>query len=223
LEYVSADPIRPEQVRTLEIGYRASFGNKLFADFGYYFSQYNRFIGYIIGLDVQFDQSMVGLPKSVEAFRYAANSTNSVTTQGLSVGMNYYLTDELSFSGNYSWNQLRKSNEDDPIIPAFNTPEHKFNVGFNARGLKLNNSPKVEWGCGANYKWIQGFLFEGSPQFTGLVPTYDVIDAQMNCIILKANTTVKLGCSNLLNKLNLQTYGGPLVGRMAYLQLTYEL
>ncbi len=223
LEYVSADPIRPEQVRTLEIGYRASFGNKLFADCGYYFSQYNHFIGYIIGLDVQFDQSMVGLPKSVDAFRYAANSTNSVTTQGLSVGMNYYLTDELSLSGNYSWNQLRKSNEDDPIIPAFNTPEHKFNVGFNARGLKLKNSPKVEWGCGANYKWIQGYLFEGSPQFTGLVPTYDVIDAQMNCIILKAHTTVKLGCSNLLNKLNLQTYGGPLVGRMAYLQLTYEL
>jgi outer membrane receptor protein involved in Fe transport len=223
LDYISADPIRPEQVRTIEVGYRASFGNKLFADCGYYFSQYNHFIGYIIGLDVQFDQSLVGLPKSVDAFRYAANSTNSVTTQGLSIGMNYYLTDDWSLSANYSWNQLRKSNEEDPIIPAFNTPEHKFNVGFNARGLKLNNSPKAEWGCGANYKWIQGYLFEGSPQFTGLVPTYDVIDAQINCLILKAHTNVKLGCSNLLNKLNLQTYGGPLVGRMAYLQLTYEL
>ena len=223
LRYISAAPIRPEQVRTMEIGYRASFGDKLFADWGYYFSQYNHFIGYVIGLDVQFDQSSVGLPRSVDAFRYSANSTNSVSTQGVNIGLNYYLTNELSVSGNYSWNQLRKTNSDDPIIPAFNTPEHKYNLGISLRELKFSKVYKTEWGLGANYKWIQGYLFEGSPQFTGMVPTYDVVDAQVNCLIIKAHTTIKLGCSNLLNKLNLQTYGGPLVGRMAYIQLTYEL
>ena len=223
LRYISADPIRPEQVRTLEVGYRASLGSKLFADAGYYFSQYESFIGFIIGLDVQFDQSMVGLPSSVKAFRYAANSRSTVTTQGVNFGLNYYLSDNWSLNGNYSWNKLSKTDEEDPIIPAFNTPEHKFNLGLNARSLSLGNNASTEWGLGANYKWIQGFLFEGSPQFTGMVPTYDVVDAQINCLLKKAHTTIKLGCSNLLNSLNLQAYGGPLVGRMAYLQLTYEL
>jgi hypothetical protein len=32
-----------------------------------------------------------------------------------------------------------------------------------------------------------------------------------------------VGCSNLLNKMNLQTYGGPRIGRLAYVSLSYEL
>ena len=31
-----------------------------------------------------------------------------------------------------------------------------------------------------NYKWIEGFIFEGSPQFTGYVPTYGLLDIQVN-------------------------------------------
>ena len=84
--------------------------------------------------------------------------------------------------GNYSWNKLIQSAKDDPIIPAFNTPEHKFNIGFSARDLVLNiGERKIKYiGFNINYKWIEGFLFEGSPQFTGQIPTYDLLNAQIN-------------------------------------------
>ena len=81
----------------------------------------------------------------------------------------------------------------------------------------------ANWGFNINYKWIQGFVFEGSPQFTGPIDSYGMVDAQINKTFLKLNTTLKLGASNLLNNKVFQVYGGPLVGRLAYVSLNFEL
>ena len=78
-------------------------------------------------------------------------------------------------------------------------------------------------GFGINYKWIEGFQFEGSPQFTGFVPQYDVIDAQVSYHARKIYSTFKLGASNLLNKQKFTVYGGPVVGRLMYISILVEL
>jgi outer membrane receptor for ferrienterochelin and colicin len=109
----------------------------------------------------------------------------------------------------------------DPIIPAFNTPKHKYNIGLSGEKLFTATNGN-EWGYSLNYKWIQGFLFEGSPQFTGLIPTYDLVDAQVNYQVKKLRLNIKLGASNLFNNMQFQTYGGPRIGRLAYLSLRYE-
>lgn len=70
---------------------------------------------------------------------------------------------------------------------------------------------------------MQGFEFAGSPQFTGYVPTYYLIDAQVNKNVKKIHTTFKLGCSNVLNRQQLQVFGGPYIGRMAYFSVLVEL
>lgn len=219
----SIDAIRPEQVRTVEMGYRTTIGESLYCDMNVYRSWYQDFIGYIVGLEVEFWESglLENSIKSVDVFRYAANSLNQVQTQGASVGLNYFLSDEFSLSGNYSWNKLVKTDEDDPIIPAFNTPEHKFNLGITARGLEGKN--KDTWGFGANYRWVQGFVFEGSPQFTGVVPGYDLLDAQVNYNFDARGLTVKVGGSNLLRNNHIETYGGPTVGRLAYISFAMDL
>lgn len=221
LDYFNIDPIRPEQVRTIEVGYRTTLWDKLYVDAGYYFSIYQNFIGFNIGIDAEFGQS--GFPTDIQVFRYSANSRSEVQTQGFSIGLNYYLNDNFSLAGNYSWNQLVTTDEDDPIIPAFNTPEHKYNLSISARDLESRLGRGNKWGFGVNYKWIQGFLFEGSPQFTGFVPSYDLVDAQANYYVDAINTTFKIGASNLLNNLVFQTYGGPRVGRLAYFSVLYEL
>ena len=213
-------PIRPEQVKTLEFGYRTTIGEKLYLDMGCYKSWYTDFIGYNIGLDISFDPNFTQTINNIDVYRYAANSINTVETQGASLGVQYYINNEFSLSGNYSWNKLVKTNEDDPIIPAFNTPEHKYNIGINARGLEVGS--KNKWGFGVNYKWVQQFVFEGSPQFTGTIPTYDLVDAQINLYIDPLYTTFKLGASNLLQNWHIETYGGPLVGRLAYFSVLYE-
>lgn len=218
LERFDIDPIKPESVKSFELGYRTTLFERLFVDASYYISQYTDFIGYNIGLDAQFTSS--GLPSFIQAYRYSANSENQVRTQGFSAGLNYYIND-YKISGNYSFNNLVKTVEDDPIIPAFNTPEHKYNIGLSSRNIRLGKS-KTTFGFNVNYKWIQGFLFEGSPQFTGFIDSYGLLDAQVNFDMKKLNSNIKIGASNILDNQVYQTYGGPLVGRLAYIKYTYE-
>jgi len=223
LDSFSIAPVQPEQVKTFELGYRTTLFEKLYVDAGYYFSMYDNFLGFNIGVDFEYDAAS-GLVRKLQAFRYAANSTSRVTTQGFSIGLNYYLPKNLALNGNYSFNELLKSDENDPIIPAFNTPTHKFNVGFSGRDMKVRLGSKILKGIGfsINYKWIEGFLFEGSPQFSGFIPSYDLLDAQINFGLPKINSTVKIGASNILNNKSFQTYGGPRIGRLAYVTFTYD-
>lgn len=220
LDYFNIDAIRPEQVRTVEFGYRGIFKNVVFVDASAYHSVYNNFIGFNIGVDASFDPE-TNLINDVQVFRYSANSTNTVTTQGLSVGVNYYVYKGHAINANYSYNKLVRADENDPIIPAFNTPEHKYNVGIS--GLNwLADKKGNSFGYSVNYKWIEGFLFEGSPQFTGFVPTYTLLDAQLNYDWKAQKMNFKIGASNLLNNLQFQTYGGPRIGRMIYFTWLYE-
>lgn len=215
------DAIRPERCRTIEFGYRGNITEKLFVDASYYYSWYEDFLGFKIGAQVTWD-SLNPFPSNVNAFRVTTNSKDIVTTQGFTIGLNYFYKNYLGFTGNYSWNKLDRGGSTDPIIPAFNTPEHKFNLGINGRDI-IYLKKKEKWGYGVNFKWQEGFLFEGSPQFTGFVPSYGMVDIQWNSTISKLNAVFKIGASNLLNNTVYQVYGGPFVGRMGYASITFEL
>jgi outer membrane receptor protein involved in Fe transport len=241
LDYFNVDRLRPEKVKTLEIGYRGTWFKNTYIDVGYYYSIYEDFIGYVIGLNAKFNQ-VNGFPEGgINAYRVAANAIGQVTTQGLNFGVNYFFRN-TTISANYSWNKLL-SGDEDPIIPAFNTPEHKFNLGLSARNLSVFNSQR-NFGYGINYKWMEGFIFEGSPQFTGPIETYDMVDAQVNVYVPKIKSTIKFGGSNIfgvrpffsseysslpdklqraISNENIQVYGGPAVGRILYVQILFDL
>jgi iron complex outermembrane receptor protein len=221
LHYFNLNPIKPERVKSIELGYRGVFFDHLYLDASSYLSQYIDFIGYSIGIDANFDAT-TGLINDLQVYRYATNASSEVITQGASVGIQYYWGEHLVWNGNYSWNQLMKSDPTDPIIPAFNTPRNKYNVGVTGQNL-FTSTDGSGWGFQVNYKWIQGFLFEGSPQFTGWVDTYSLLDLQANYTFKPEHINVKIGASNALNNQQFQTYGGPKIGRMAYFSLAYDL
>ena len=238
LEYFHVDPVVPEKAVTIEGGFRGTFWEKFYLDASAYTSWYRDFIGYVIGVDGVFSSFNL---QSLTVYRLAANATETVRTMGANAGLNYYRP-RCTYAINYSWNRLA-SGADDPIIPAFNTPENKYNVSVTGHDLRIPFTDRPNLGYGVNWKLVQGFTFEGSPQFTGDLPTYDMVDAQVNVLFPKAHTTVKLGVSNLfgivplfddevpadekwdraLDNKVLMVFGGPYVGRLAYLQLIYEL
>ncbi len=222
LSFFDINGVRPEKVKSIEVGYRTTLFDNTFVDASYYFSSYDDFLGYVIGVESQFNE--IGLPSNTQAYRFAANSTNRVTTQGFSVGLNYYFQTYYMLAGNYSWNKLNKTFEDDPIIPAFNTPEHKYNVSLSGRDIviKMGEKQIKNIGFNINYRWVGSFVFEGSPQFSGVIPSYGLVDAQVNYALPKVNLTFKLGASNIANNLVFQTYGGPRIGRMAYFSVLYD-
>jgi iron complex outermembrane receptor protein len=233
LDYFDVAPIQPEKVKTVEVGIRTTLSDRIYIDASYYYSFYTDFIGYNIGVDPYFDPTTNSfVPGKTQAYRIAANATSLITTQGFSIGSNYYFKKFITINANYSWNKLNLEGTDDPIVPAFNTPEHKFNVGFSGRDIntyfKLSKKEDARsiginnFGFSVNYKWVEGFLFEGSPQFTGFVPSYDALDMQINKYFPKIKSTFKLGASNLLNNMAYQVYGGPRVGRLAYFSILVE-
>ena len=244
---LTVDPIKPEKVNTIEFGLRTTLWEKLYIDASYYYSIYRDFIGYQIGAsytvdptapqqtriatedDVQYGWAeevgqeipnyMAISNPSIQGYRLAVNANGRVKTQGFTIGMNYFLPKSLTLNFNYSWNKLINEDDKDPIIPAYNTPEHKFNLGLSGTISDLFNFQ-------VNYKWIDGFLFEGSPQFTGFINSYGLLDMQINKsfdIIKNIPLTIKCGSSNILNNQVYQAYGGPKVGRLSYLALLFEL
>lgn len=241
LDYFHVDRIRPEQVRTVEIGYRGTHWESVYFDVSAYHSWYTDFIGYLIGLHAEFQGVGNTPPVSLQAYRVAANASAQVTTEGVNVGVTWYRP-KLTYTANYSYNRLT-SGSDDPIIPAFNTPTNKVNAGISARERKIPFTDLKRFGYGVNWRYVEGFTFEGSPQFTGPIPSYDMVDAQVSVSFPRAHLTTKLGASNLfglvplfadgvpdgdrldraLNNDVYLVYGGPRVGRLAYLQLVYEL
>ena len=223
LKYFQIDAIRPEQVKTIEGGLRTTLFNSLYIDVGYYRNTYKDFLGYVIGITADIPSGVLPLPENVQVYRYSANSKSTVNTQGFSIALNYYLSTKITLSGNYSFNELRKTIEDDPIIPAYNTPKHKYNLGISGREISIPGIGALKnTGFSINYKWVEGFQFEGSPQFTGYIPSYGLVDAQVNVTVNKIKTTFKIGASNVLNNKHFETYGGPQVGRLAYLAITYN-
>lgn len=224
LRYFNVDPVRPEQVKSFEIGYRGTFWKRWYVDMSYYISLYQDFIGYKVGIKSSFDQ-VVGLPSpNTTVYRVATNAVDPVLTMGFSVQSSVYFAKYFSFSGNYTWNKLDDLGSTDPLIPAFNTPEHKFNIGIDGRDIqmKLGKLKINNWGFNINFKWIDGFQYTGSPQFTGVVPSYYMLDAQLNYTLKKAHLTFKLGAQNLTNNLAFQVYGGPRVGRLVYFSILFD-
>jgi iron complex outermembrane receptor protein len=165
------------------------------------------------------------IDQSIQVYRIAANSENSVTTKGASIGINYYISSDVSLNGNYSYNELNEKGTNDPIIPAYNTPKHKFNLGLLIKKINFNkfNTILRDYSFGLNYKWIDTFLYEGSPQFTGLIPSYDLLDIQISKFIPQIDATLKFGSTNILNNQHFEVYGGPYIGRMTFFSILFDI
>ena len=104
LEYFNVAAVKPEEVKTIEFGYRTTLFKKLFLDMNAYYSSYTNFIGYKLGADVSIAQ---GSPLPIflnDIYRVASNSDEKVYTVGMSIGFNYYFGKFYSFNSNYSYN-----------------------------------------------------------------------------------------------------------------------
>lgn len=211
LVYFDEDPIKPEKAFASELSYSGLFFDyKLDIKATAYLNRYKDFIGYKIGLDVPFFMGFPGVPV---IYRFAANAKDITYTTGFSFGATYYMTQSIGISGNYSWNRIIQKS-DDPLIPAYNTPEHKFNLGFDLRDMKIGKT--AGWGAGVDFRWVESYKFESSPQFSGTIPAQYYLNGQISKRFDIIKSTIKLSGSNLLNRQQNGLYGGPPIGRFMF-------
>lgn len=227
LQTYNAKKIRPEQVKTIELGYRGVFFKKLYVDATWYYNWYTDFIGEIrvvqpknavAGEQSGVDQLLSYTPSNESYTRYQipVNATQQVRSTGATVGLAYYINDKYSATVNYTWAKLIDDDIDDNIIPGFNTPEHKINLGVKGRNI---------WkglGFAANFQWVDSFYWQ-STFGDGTVPSYSFLDLSISYDIPKWFTTLRVGGSNIYNMKRQEAYGSPKVGAMVYGSILFDI
>ena len=226
LQVGNPQPIRPEQISSFELGYKASlFENKLFIDAEAYFNSYKYFIGQLEvtvprnGSVTNFNDTLVLRSlygnNQVSRYRVQVNSQSQVRNYGFAAGLTYRFYKTYTISGNANYNRLAQANDKDPLIPGFNTPNWSSNLSLGNRAVTRNIGFNVVWHWQNSFYWQNLFG-------NGDIAAYNTIDAQVTCRLPVIKSAIKFGAVNLFNNRYTQYVGGPAVGALYYMAWTLE-
>jgi iron complex outermembrane receptor protein len=207
--------LQPEQVKSLEFGYRALlFKSRLLLDADIYFNNYRNFIA----------QANMNVPNTLLAdsvpyalydrtkqspYRMWTNSQSAVYNYGFSLGLNWTLPKGYLVGANTSYARLTRKDTQDGLEDGFNTPAWMVNASIaNANILK-------QFGAGITWRWQSSFYWQ-SFLVNGDVPAYSTVDAHVSYQMSQVPVHIKLGGSNILNQYYRSFLGGPSVGGFYY-------
>jgi iron complex outermembrane receptor protein len=214
--------IKPEQVNTVEIGYKGLWlKQRLYVDVDFYYSTYRNFMAQVnanVPRGNNPDSLAYYFASSTTQDRYRlwTNSQTRVYNYGASAALRYSLTTNWSLGGNASFARLDRAENGDGLESAFNTPKWITNLTL------TNGNVWNGIGFSVNYKYQSNFLWQ-SELATGMVPVINTVDAQLSYQIPKAGVLIKVGGTNLLNHSYYTFIGGPAVGGFYYTNLVWEL
>ncbi len=141
-------------------------------------------------------------------------NAGSVDTEGIDLGLNYYITPEWLFDFSYSWFDFEITDlagaRESELLP--NAPENKYSAGITYNA--------ANWGFSVKYRWTEGFLWAAG-SFNGAVEDYDLVNLNAH---YQVNDRVRLGLnvSNLFDDEHYQSFGGDLLGRRALGSVTFN-
>ncbi len=139
----------------------------------------------------------------------AASYTNigQVDTQGVDVGLNYYLDENWSLAASYSWFDFDIGTEfaafGNILLP--NSPENKFSLGVAYAADR--------WDLGVDGRWVDEFQWAVGP-FQGDVESYTTVDLVGN-YHLTENWSVGINVANLFDEEHWESFGGDVLARRA--------
>ncbi|GAB3548305.1 TonB-dependent receptor plug domain-containing protein [Spirosoma fluminis] len=208
--------LKPEQVNSIEVGYKGLFfTRKLYVDVDFYYNVYRNFIAQVeanVPKGRNPDSLAYDLADRNQQDRYRlwTNSKTKVYNYGASLGFRYSAGRNWVLSSNASFAQLDRTDQGDGLEEAFNTPKWITNVSV------ANPSLWGNLGFSVNYKYQSSFLWQSSLA-TGIVPAINTFDAQISYALTKPNISFKLGGTNLFNRPYTTFTAGPSVGGLYYL------
>ncbi|MDP1727547.1 MAG: TonB-dependent receptor [Bacteroidota bacterium] len=214
--------IKPEEVRTLEIGMRNFWYGKLETDFSFYLNYYQNLIGseQYIGPITRTDTInavYISDPQRTIIYRKSVNSKEPVLSYGLSFAFIYFLSQKTNLHANYNYNAVKETNAYllQDFVSGFNTPAHKINLGISSVKILKN------FGFTCNFRWVDGYNYHEYHQ-SGHVEGYYLIDMMISYHVPKHNTMFKLAGSNISNNRYSQAIGAPMVGAVFYFSVLYD-
>ncbi len=221
--------LKPEKVNTYEVGYKALISPKVFVDLSFYRSNYDdfigttRFIGREDGTSPSLTPDASNAPTNrnrSRAMQVWINADKAVKTKGLVVAFDFFLNKAFNITTNYTLSKIDGLDNTAPItavpglILGFNTPEHKFNFGING---KITNNLSYS----TNLRSISSYNYF-MPFDEGLIKGFTTVDAQFTYKVPKANSTFRLGATNIGDVAAFQAYGAAPIGRIVYAGVIFD-
>jgi outer membrane receptor protein involved in Fe transport len=232
--------IKPEYIRSLEAGYKAALGpsGRLLVDVDFYYNSYRDFIAQVEAYVPQTTTGVVlttgtdlntiattlnttaipagGTTTGQARYRLWTNSQSQVYNYGGSAGLHYTIAGSYLAGANATYTRLDRTENGDGLEDGFNTPQWIYNLSL------ANENACRNFGFGLNFRhqvsyYSQTFLVNGS------VPAFSSLDAQLSYYVPSAQVRLKLGASNVLNTYYVTCLGGPSVGGLYYLTVSYGL
>ncbi len=209
--------VQPEQLKSIEVGYKGLMMGKLLVDLNGYYTSYTNFLGSQIVASklAVVHQGVTSAPGRL--FSLYNNSTEEVKSYGVGLGLTYSLPKNFIVNGNYNYADL-DSKQTTEFNPAFNTPKNRFSVGISNRKVVKNV------GFNVNYRWQQAFDWVSSygNNLPWAVPAFGVLDAQVNYKVSSIKSLIKLGATNLGGGDYRTNLGSPFVGQQYYISITFD-
>lgn len=213
--------VKPEEVRSVEFGYRGKLSRTFLVDFSVYKNEYTNFINTQAVLSPLYgtvgDNALSVLAMvngDYETWSVYTNSDAEINSWGGAIGVTTKVFGDFDLSANYTKSIL---DFDEALNPDFatnwNTPEHKVKAQFGNRKLFKNFGFNVAWRYNSEFYWEATFG-------EGAVPAEHVIDAQVSLTLPKLKTVLKAGAANLGGNEYFTAFGSGLIGSQYYLSLT---
>jgi len=227
LNVANSNYVKPEQVRSIDFGYRGKFG-KLIVDFNWYYNTYNDFISNETVIapfygDVALTETLPnGTPLAVAAiangdyqvYQVYTNSEEEINSYGGSLGFSTKLFKNYDWSASYTYAKQDREGGNPDFRTNFNTPRDKVKMSLG------NSDVYKNFGFNAAWRWTGGYRWEATFG-DGNIHAYNVVDLQMSYKMPDfLKSTFKLGAANALGDEYIQAYGTGRIGSMYYLSWT---
>lgn len=214
--------VKPEQVTAYEVGYRGRAG-RVIVDLNAYYNEYQDFISNetvlvpLYGTVGDGSLSLLALQQGdFKAYQTYTNSPAEVKSFGASIGLSSKVFGNYDLEGNYTFSEQDFDQSTAPDFrTAFNTPKHKVKLSF--------GNPEVykNLGFNINYRWSDSYFWQATFA-DGQVPSFSVVDAQVNYKIPSWKSMIKAGATNIGGKDYFSAYGTGLIGQQYYVSLIFN-
>ncbi len=221
LEVSDVDFIKPEQIRTWEVGYRGFFSQTLKVDLNFYYSKYEDFqanTNVIVPLtgNVQDASGIQDIANGrTKVFQLYTNVGETVTSYGFGLGLTYNIPGGFLLNGSYTYADFDLEEANPDIIPGFNTPNHSYSISLGNRNLIGNLGFRITNRWSDEFRWEAGFG-------NGQIDSYNVTDVQLSYQVPSISADVKLGGANVFNETYFQAFGAPTIGAQYYLSVRFN-
>ena len=223
--------VKPEAVKAFELGYRSVIKD-LSVDINGYYNVYNNFIGNLNvvaplygkaqdapnpagGATDLGTQSLHALQNgNYRAFQLYTNTDVEIKSLGFGLGLSKKVYKDFEAGINYNYAEFNFDQAKDPSFKAgFNTPKHRVKASFGNEKLFKN------FGFNVSGRWNSEYLWQ-STMVDGMIKSATVIDAQVNYLLPKLKSTLKIGAANIGGKEYTQVLGAGAIGQQYFASWT---